>query len=524
MKRRNINTFRSFLEELQLNLGELSKTRNGKHRGDILIDKIEDENPLTIDKTNKPVEIDKLKDDGEWVEPEDAIDNITNAKGEYDPNKAKNYLTKGGRYQKVFKGDDGDIYQLNQFKKTTDFGSSGAGRLTRQFESIQCIYLGIRQGLSDRFDLSMPLSSNTMLLAFNNYKKLTEMAGSSLVYLPEGVGVTEEMIEDFASDKDWSYTFCKIPNRLWSDKFAEVNNNMIYAIYHIGYKGVDSPFSVIWSKYRQFSKSGGFSDVNISKFCPADVYMVSVVDRDIILEEMNNTKDIEDLISVMDRYFDERKLVPLSLKKIKKDTPISIITNNEDDMPVIDFSLESIELNDAPERGIGSKIVVSSVWKRMIKKVRKMNFDSSDTSKRMDVDGEVEGSASRHGKVSFNYINKSINKKRQNYSLPKINKFDELSTMSERRLMSELNRLHKDVINLATRQNLPVKYLTRGTDIRGSKNRMISKIQSLQILNCLLKLRGLNLQSANDVTTEMFKYALSIQTDYFVTPKYLRVI
>jgi hypothetical protein len=39
---------------------------------------------------------------------------------------------------------------------------------------------------------------------------------------------------------------------------------------------------------------------------------------------------------------------------------------------------------------------------------RVINFDSSDTSKPVNIDGEVEGSSSKHGKISLNYIVRSI--------------------------------------------------------------------------------------------------------------------
>lgn len=518
---KHLSNYRLFTEELQLNLAELSKSRNGKKRGDILVGKIKTEDPLIIDKTNKSVKIEKI-DDGEGkVLDAGSIDDILDTGGEYDPEKAKNFLTNNGRYKKVFIGDDNEKYQLNQFKKTSDFGSKGAGSKTRQFEAIQCIYLGIRQGLFNKNEESMLLSSRNVRKSFNNYRKISQEVGS-LVHFDENISITEDIVSEFLSDPDWVNTFCKIPNRLWLDK-NRIDKNLLYAIYHISCKSPESPYQAIKSKYLELAREGKFGNIDINKFCPADVYLVSIAmdedtnDRDLIVKEINSVTNINDLISTMNKFFDNKKLIPLSLKKVNKDGKFKIITNNQNNSPSIEFIFDGVNISNDVMMGIGSKIVVKSVWKKTENKILKMNFDSSDTSKKIDIDGEVDGSASRHGKVNFNYIKSVFSKK-----ISKLEPKDVLYKKTEHDIDIELSEIYSKIKSLIKKSN------KSSSNMRGRKldtiNKKISKLQSLQVVYYILKLNSINPLEANRAVTDIFKYALSIQSNKFITPRYLRVI
>ena len=336
-----ISKYKHFLEEVELNLGELGKIRGDEKRGDILITKLKSKNPTLTTNNNKEVVIDKMKDeDGEWVEPSEAVDDIT-TDDIYDPDKAKDYFTKSGRYTPVFKDNDGDEFRLNQFKKTKEFGSSGAGRLVKQFESAQCIFLAIKQAYPHRY-----LGYNNLKSFLNKFKKFISYE-SNLIHLPDsvmkeddmrGFKVDEDLIDDFLQDPEWIETFCKVPNKLWSTT-SKLDTSKLYSIYHVGYSGTDSPYVAISNKYREISKNGGFSDINISKYCPADVYMISVIDRDKILSDIYSVKTVDEIIDgqvkkpmdelnkVLNGYFDSKMLIPISLKKISGN--FMIITNSE---------------------------------------------------------------------------------------------------------------------------------------------------------------------------------------------------
>ena len=257
--------YKKFLEEAELNLQELGKLRKSSFRGNVLVDKLKGHEPLTTN-NNKSVEVTKMKDeDGNWVAPENAVDNITDDEGQYDIDKAKSYLTKGTRYSPVFKDEDGDEFRLNQFKKTKDFGSSGAGRLIRQFESVQCIFLAIKQSYPN-----MILNPSNLNRFFRQFQESPDKM--KMVHLPEGIEINSDLINDFLQDKNWVASFCKIPNKLWSIRQGILNNTGLkYQVYHVGYNKPDSPYIAIYNKYKSFALAGGYKDINIAKYCPADI-------------------------------------------------------------------------------------------------------------------------------------------------------------------------------------------------------------------------------------------------------------
>jgi hypothetical protein len=541
-----ISKYKHFLEEVELNLGELGKIRGDEKRGDILITKLKSKNPTLTTNNNKEVVIDKMKDeDGEWVEPSEAVDDIT-TDDIYDPDKAKDYFTKSGRYTPVFKDNDGDEFRLNQFKKTKEFGSSGAGRLVKQFESAQCIFLAIKQAYPHRY-----LGYNNLKSFLNKFKKFISYE-SNLIHLPDsvmkeddmrGFKVDEDLIDDFLQDPEWIETFCKVPNKLWSTTTGKLDTNKLYSIYHVGYSGTDSPYVAISNKYREISKNGGFSDINISKYCPADVYMISVIDRDKILSDIYSVntvdevmddgqvkKPMDELNKVLNGYFDSKMLIPISLKKISGN--FKIITNSELDKDLPDFFIKSFMVG-SDMRGIASKISTTSIWKHKNDKDvdikdRNINFDSSDTSKGQNIDGEVEGSSSRHGKVSFKAIKRILNSKIEaGLKIQNLQSYEELSLLNIDQLKSLVRSLIS-TINILRRQVggdlIKVQPITRGSDIRTNEKRLISRIQSLQVVLAIIQLHEISHKYSNDVITKMLRYALSIQTDKFDTPRYLRVM
>ena len=525
-----ILNYKKFLEEIELNLQELGKVRSGEKRGDILVGKLKGDAEFTT-KNNKNIKVDKMKDaTGNWVEPEVAVKNIT-TDNQYDPDKAKNYFTKGKNYTPVFKDEEGDEFKLNQFKKTKEFGSSGAGRLVRQFESAQAIFIAIKQAYPDSY-----IGPSNLHKFFQKFVRLTK----NLVHLPDavmkqddmkGFKIDENLIDDFLQDPDWVETFCRIPNKLWSVTGKFLDRNELYSIYHVGYTGGDSPFTHILNKYKELSKLEDFKDINITKYCPADVYLASVINKDSIISSIDESKSIEELTTTLNKWFDSKMLIPISLKKISGD--FVIITNSEEGKDLPNFFIQSF-IAGSDLRGISSKISTTSIWKHrndkdVDVKDRSISFDSSDTSRLQDVDGEVEGSSSRHGKISFKAITRILSNKskelRMNFGL--IQTSEELSKLTIEELQTKVKKLIKRVekIQAEIGGNLVKVYpMVRGTDISTNEKKLISRAQSLQIVRTILKLHLKNQKASNEVITKILRYALSIQTDKFSTPRYLRVI
>jgi hypothetical protein len=245
--------------------------------------------------------------------------------------------------------------------------------------------------------------------------------------------------------------------------------------------------------------------------------MISRDNKDLILLDIRNTESMNDLINVMNYYFDTRELVSISLKKTKSKVFPKIITNNEANRPIIEFTFDNVMVSRDPLLGIASKITATSKWKKVNKKEMKMTFDSPNASKLQNIDGEVDGSASRHGRINLGEIMRIISKVAVNYdNFPEI---EHASDLVDRDLDVEIEDLYNLVVDELRSQGKPVRCIGgRELDNDGKK---ISKLQSLQLVYCLLNLTQ---EDADYVVTKMFKYALAIETNDFITPKYLRVI
>jgi hypothetical protein len=514
-----LHRYRVFLEEAELNLAELSKDRAGQKRGDILVNKLKSKSEITLN-NNRPVVVDKMKDETGWSEPGEVVDNQITTDGKYDVDKAKDYFTQGTRYKNVFKEKDGTEFRLNQFKKTTDFGSSGPGRLLNEFETLQCLFLAIKQ--------LNPSEALNIENVRRNFKKYLDDA-KNLIFVNNKQEINEELFDLFADSQDWLSTFYRIPNRMYSSLYNYLDRSKQYRIYHTSYKETDSPFVRIKNKYKELSKSGGFGSIDFHKFLPSDAYLISVQHQNVILSEINNCKTIDELVKYLDSVFDDKKLVSISLKKIGYKKDYKIIINKEIDKSLPDFYLKYFVIGE-DMRGIGSQIFTRSFWKHRKNKVvdvkdRKITIDSSDTSKRNNIDAEIEGSKSRHGKISFTSLKRLIS---QYEGLAELQSYKELESYDLEDLRKMVKLLKVEITqqsSAATRSEITVVVpFNRAKDISDSKNKLISRIQSMQVVLSLLQLHTIDSEECDRLITKIMRFALSIETDMFSTPRYFRVI
>lgn len=531
-----LRKFQSFLEAT-LNIQELEKDdkTSSKKRGQILVNKLKSKDQIKK-KDGKVVTVDKMLVDGDWEEPSDAVDQITTG-GEYDKQKGKEYFIRNFKpnmdpklykYKNVFKDDDGDEFGLTQIFKSAHFGSKGAGVDTGLNEVLQAIFIGIR--LESKEDLS----AETIRKSYQRY--LNESEKSPIVMVDDKYeNIDEDKLERFLSNRDWVETFCSVPNLLFSyekivDKefFPLIDPKKLYLVYHTSFKSDNSPYFILKKKYLQLAKlskstTKDFSKVNFNKFCPGDVYIFEPDSIEDFRTDVNNAKDIHELIKICEDYYDEGKSIPVSLKMVKSGGNYRIITNNEIYSKSPLFSIDKFIINDDPYRGIGSKIKTSSIWyyrQENVHRDRTINFDSSDTSKFIEIDGEVDGSTSRHGKISLEQIIRII---RKNTQLNKIESVKDLKKLTIEELDEKLVKLFED-LDSKGRNNIQYNLSDRGSKIQGNEKKLISKIQSLQVLKTLFDIHSKNQEKGNIIITEIMKFALSIQIDYFLTPYYLRVI
>jgi hypothetical protein len=98
------------------------------------------------------------------------------------------------------------------------------------------------------------------------------------------------------------------------------------------------------------------------------------------------------------------------------------------------------------------------------------------------------------------------------------------------KLQDEIRKISDDIIKLSnsnpTLNGLLsiVKVSKGGTDTNGNINAGISRYQSLQVIYSIMKAYSIDVETGNKIMTKIMRYALSIETEYFNTPMYLRVI
>jgi hypothetical protein len=539
--------------ETTLNIPLLKTVRNGKQRGDILVKKLEEPKPrLTLDNGDK-VDIDP--DNAEKVS-----NAITNASGEYDDTKGmKTFISDKNRYLDVLKDEEGKPYKLNSFKKDTDFGSSGAGVNTRNYENLQCIYLAHKLVRPD-----VDLTGVNIVRLLEEYNDSgSEISNRIQLHLPN-VTKVDDILMDALDSPDWTTTLVEVTKdlydfesrslRLFSKKFTGK-----YHVYHISCKEKTSPFNLIRNKFNSILKSLDLKSqlkIEFSKYCPADV-IVSVDDFNIseLLDEVKSIDGIKDkddniiepgLTDVINSLYSNRILIPISLKKVgvtvNSIKTYNIIINNEFERPLPEFQIESFVIYEDIERGIGSKIKLNSSWrdakdKEIDGEDRTLTIDSANTSKRLNVDGEVEGKFSRHGKISFLYMKYFIDSTKEitGLDLQILEEYSELEKLNEETLinkiqsilikMNDISNENSKLIKITYPKKTGTKISTGrpiGNDNRKSK--LISKLQSLQIILAITEVRLFDQNVADDLMNKIMRYALSIQADVFVTPRYVRVI
>ena len=572
----NVYTFKKFLEA-NIDLPELRDPKRGMPpRGNILVKKLKDGEELQVG--TKKVVVDKMAQfidtptgvSASWVEPEEGVSQIIQPSGAYDPNKADKYFKYKNKYRSVFKDENDFEFKLDQIFKTKDFGSKGPGGDTINFESVQAIFIGIK--VDDPLTVLKPSDekkiygpSDFLKKSDGNikhsYKKFIDDGGLEDVKLSPNIQIDYNTLEKYLSDKHWVSTFCEVPNKLWikGDGVKKyINPNIKYITYHTGYKGVDSPYVNLLKKYKELSKSGNggenpgiFSNIDYSKWCPADIYLV---DKKLLIPpakkddvniniEISKAHSMYKLVDIVDKFFKSEQFIPISLKKVKQGADFKIITNGEVGANLPNFYINKFRIN-ADSMGIGSKIYTRSEWKYMDEIVderdRVINFDSSDTSKPVNIDGEVEGSSSKHGKISLNYISRSISSvfENKNVSMGGLNiktHAEIKSDLSKQRdpnqtLQDEIRKISDDIIKLSnsnpTLKGLLsiVKVSKNGTDTNGNINAGISRYQSLQVIYLIMKAYSIDVNLGDLIMTKIMRYALSIETEFFSTPMYLRVI
>jgi hypothetical protein len=347
--------------------------------------------------------------------------------------------------------------------------------------------------------------------------------------------ITRELLITILSDPNWSATFLQVPNKLYKVTMRAndvprirkvISTSKKYSLYHVSYKEDFSPIVTLMKKYSSLGVK-----TNFSKYCPGDLYLIETNKIEYINEEINSSIDMNDLTAKLNQFFDESIFIPVSLKKIggRQIDSFDIIINGEKGRKLPIFDISNFIVTKDSDKGIGSKINTTATWtsasnngESTTSKV--IGFDSSNTSRDINIDGEVLGNFSRHGKISFKSIVDILSDAINDFNLPELSSFKELNDKTEEQLELMLDVLYNYMINTPSKIKVDADIAGRNID---TKNKLISKIQSLQVISTFSRLEE-SLPNgpiiADEKITKIMRYALSIETDSFVTPRYLRII
>ena len=510
-------------DEANLNFDELSKLSPDKTnvRGDILIQKLADHEDLSFrprngEPKNMPVS------NGEEI-----VDGIS-VDGEYNRDKATTFLRRGTRYKPVFKGEDGDIYNLNDIEKTKDFGSSGGSSLgskgTSDAECLQCIFLAVRQELKREIsesDVDIIDSSTGQIKS--EYLKY--------VRLPEKFIINQSSLEEYLYDKDWINTLIKIANAMYDDtpvftKEKETYEKVLksdrnYLFFHNSKNS--GIIETLARKYRELKPIG--SKIPLSKWSPADLWAISENNYKNIIPLIEECTTFSKFNSVVNELFTSNDLRGISLKKVSDNNErITIVINRL--TPVPKYKFNNVIISDNPFSNIGIRVTAKRSSDYLDSGLEKIGFRSFGGSTICDISGEVEGESARHGKVGLLKVNHFIGLINKEFTfddgeIPEIPIKNSI-TMNDTILRREIERLNEKV------KIHGAEVSRTRTRIFSSRSGLVSKYQSLMIADFLYEysLQPLtDKQSVSDMLLEnILHYAMSIKNDEFDCPKYVRIL
>ena len=508
MKLRKINQ----LVEANLTIQDLDKRGRDGLRGDVLIKKIKDFDPVVISKPGEAPKDVVIVNGEDEILPEITIDGT----GRYDSDGGNDYFKTGNRYSDVIEGDDEEYYKLNDIQKTAEFGSSKGSSLgttaTREIESLQCLVLSYRQIKKRQVvDFDYHVLDVSTEIEFDKYLKNVDTEAN----------ITKEVLRRYVPE--WGATFLKTSNALYDKRtkvvrYGEKSDYLLkkkleYKFYQISSNNGVS--LAIKEAFRRCEQSA-----NISKWNPADIWAVCKKSEQTIIEELNRCNNIKNLNHIVDMRFDSRELVGISLKKVTKWEEITMIINKVTMPPK--YTFVGVVLSEDPLSTSSLRISVDRKNSFPFKDaIEYMTMRSFAGSKVQNISGEIAGKSARQGKISLTKINKILEKynimDEEGY-LEQVPTTKEISKWSDSKLKMEVSIINRNIITRYEKSSP----MNRSFEV--NRARLTSKYQSLYLAWILMDLDDNRNPLVNNIVEEMFHYAMSIKYDRERTPKYVRVI
>ena len=487
-----IKKFKKFIES-NLSFPDLEKpSKEGDLRGDVLIKKIKNKEPI------------ETTDDEKILDIEGGVQSISDDKGKFSPQKANLKLIskraadgKILRYNPVFKDKNNNTFKLSEFIKTQEFGSSGGSssgtKKTRIIESIQAYVIAYREIYHKIF----------RTIIFRNDNILNVICNQPNVFTPDEI--TPEIIQQYP---DYYQTFIQTAN-----KFSSVNEPTIidsrkrYKYYQIAHRG--GLTTEIADAYRNCCKESFGLVINIAKWTPSDIWIVEAKKERRIIRQLRNCVYITDLNQLIDDLFDRRELVGISLKKINRDVTM-IIVNKETERPT--FKLKEIILSpNTFTKGITIRMDRLS---NQLPGEDLLRLSTTSGSKISNITAEVLGASSRHGKCNLHQINSIL----ELNNLATVPLATELQTKSYEELEDNIQHLDLEL------KEIEHHHISReGRITKPDKAALIAKYQALAFAYIMVENKISGGTECDNVLNSIMYYSLAIENQYFECPKYARV-
>jgi hypothetical protein len=254
--------------------------------------------------------------------------------------------------------------------------------------------------------------------------------------------------------------------------------------------------------------------VNISKWNPADIWAVSQESERQIVDSLSifrDGDDIDKLNNIIDKFFDYRELVGISLKKVSRDEDVTMVINKLSSIPKYSFS--GISLSADPFATSSLRIQANRVG--LGETLEYMSVRCFSGSKVQNINGEIAGDTARHGKISLTKINDILD----SHNLENVPTVDYISRYNDDELKDKIVELNNILIG---------KYKTtipRRTSKEVTRITLVSKYQALYLSYILMKNKKTRRSSVTDaIIEEMFHYAMAIRYSGKRTPKYVKII
>ena len=500
--------------EVNLNLGELEKTsKEGGLRGDVLVRKLKQqiEDPDNIDGHLKFIPKSGVNKISNVNNPEEIIQGVTDGSNKsYDIEKAKDFFTRNKKYLPVFDIEDRE-YRLNDIEKTRDFGSSRGSSLgteeTRIVESIQSLYCSLRQ------NLGRTINEEDFELFFDELGYIRE---ELLYFIKIKVEINPEILENYR--KNWGTTFITTANALFEyretytikgDKRSILDDRKKYQFFQISFNG-----GINLTIQKKFNKL--VPKMQISKWNPSDMWAVNQIKIGMLQDKIKQCQTIEDLNKLVDDNFRSRDLIGISLKKIRNLETTNLLINKITERPTYSFLKVRTSFKATNSLGVNILLTQKSDLKSENRDMMLAIRTFAGTDKLGNVQGEVIGSTSRHGKISLTEINSIFSKVSQEFDIkiPKVPDYKYFKDIPEDELQEKVESLN-NLIGALGDKSKEMKKEKSSTNVR-----LISKLQALLIAKNLYDFR----QVSDRICQLMMYYALAIENSLFVCPMYVRVI